>query len=102
MNNWIEMNPSTLVLARQEVVSLRLTSRTCRISCVAGRLWVTANGYGEDVLLVAGDEVTFTGRGRIVVEALRTATVRFEIRVAARLKTSGLPSMKRVPAALSA
>ena len=86
MRNWLEMNPSTLVLARGELALLRPGGRPCRISCVAGRLWVTASGRREDSVLVPGEEVTFTGRGRIVIEALRTATVRLEIHKAAREK----------------
>ena len=82
MRNWLEMNPSTLVLARGELATLRLRGRACRISCVTGRLWVTASGRREDSVLAPGGAVTFTGRGRIVVEALRTATVRLEIHTA--------------------
>ncbi len=47
MRNLLEMNPSTLVLARGELASLRLRGRACRISCVAGRLWVTAVVVGR-------------------------------------------------------
>ena len=84
MSNWIEMNPSTFVLARGELTSMRLRGRACRIFCLAGRLWVTASGRPEDSVLAAGEQVTFAGRGRIVVEALRTATVRLETCAAAR------------------
>jgi len=84
MSNWLEMNPSTFVLTRGEPTSLRLRGRACRISCVTGRLWVTASGRREDSVLAPGENVTFTGRGRIVVEALRTATVRLEVHKAAR------------------
>ncbi len=76
MRSWLEMNPSTLVLARRELASLRLRGRACRISCVTGRLWVTASERREDFMLAPRQEVTFTGPGKIVVEALRTATVR--------------------------
>jgi len=84
MSNWHKMNPSTFVLARGELTSLRLRGRPCRISCRAGRLWVTASGRQEDSVLAPGEQVTFAGRGRIVVEALRTATVRLEIYASAR------------------
>ena len=94
------MNPSTFILARGELASLRLNGRPCRISCVAGRLWVTASGRQEDSLLTAGNEVTFAGRGRIVVEALRTATVRLESFEAARVKTRALLPLRRLPAGL--
>ena len=39
-----------------------------------------------DSVLDPGEEVTFTERGRIVVEALRMATVRLKINTAARVK----------------
>ena len=84
MRNWLEMNPSTFVLARGALTSLRLGGRACRISCVAGRLWVTASGRPEDLVLAPGEKVTLTGHGRIVVEALRTATVRLETRAPGR------------------
>ena len=78
MCNWFEKNTSTLVLARGELASLRLSGRACRISCVTGTLWVTASRRREDSVLAPGEEVTFTRRCRIVVEALRLATVRLE------------------------
>lgn len=96
MRNWLEMNPSTLVLVRGKLASLRPMGRTCRISCVTGRLWVTASGRREDSLLVPGEEVTFTGRGRIVVEALRTATVHFETPRNARAKARALFPLGRL------
>ena len=99
MCNWLDMNPSTLVLARGELASLRLNGKACRISCVAGRLWVTASGHPEDSVLDPGEEMTFAGRGSIVVEALRTATARFEVR-AARVKTRVLLPLWGLPAAL--
>ncbi len=100
MSNRLEKNPSTLVLARGELVSLRLKGRACRISCVAGRLWVTASGRPEDSVLAPGEEAAFTGKGRIVVEALQTATVRLEIRKAARVKAQALFPLERLPAGL--
>jgi hypothetical protein len=88
MSNWHEMKPSTFVLARGELASLRLRGRACRISCVAGKLWVTATGRPEDAVLIPGEQVTFTGRGTIVVEALRTATMRLEIYASARTEVA--------------
>ena len=79
MRNGLVKNPSTLVLARGELATLPLTGRACRVSCVAGKLWVTGDGSGEDVVLIPGEKLTSRARGRIVIEALRTATVRLEI-----------------------
>ena len=75
MRNWFELKPSTLVLTPGEIASLRPKGRACRISCVTGRAMGDSTECHEDSVLVSGEEVTFTGRGRIVVEALRTATV---------------------------
>lgn len=84
MPNRLVMNPLTLVLARGELAVLRLGGRKCRISCLAGRAWVTVSNSHEDWLLAPGNEASFAGRGTIVVEALRTATVRLEIDATAR------------------
>jgi len=78
MSSVIEANRSTLVLARGELASLRPRGGAHRISCLAGRVWVTAAGRAEDSVLAAGEEVTLSGPGTIVVEALRRATVRLE------------------------
>ncbi len=101
MRNWLDMNPSTLVLARGNLVSLRLRGRACSVSCVAGRLWVTASGGREDYVLTPGEEVTLRGRGNIVIEALRTATVRLEIQTAARANARALFPLERLSAGLS-
>jgi len=98
MRNWLEMNPSTLVLARGELASLRLAGRAYRISCMTGRLWVTASGRREDSMLAPGEEVILRGRGTIVVEALRTATVRLETHMAARVRARALGPLGRLPA----
>jgi hypothetical protein len=90
MRHWIEVNRSTLVLARGELAALPLEGRACRISCVAGRLWVTATGHREDFVLSRGEQAEFMGPGRIVVEALRTATIRLEIDMPARVKARAL------------
>ncbi len=87
MRKLLQMNPAKLVLARGEVISLQVRGRECRVSCVAGRLWVTASGCQEDTVLGRGEEMTFPGGARIVVEALRTATVRLEMRSEAGVKT---------------
>ncbi|HVO37730.1 MAG TPA: DUF2917 domain-containing protein [Spirochaetia bacterium] len=99
MRSFFERNPSTLVLARGELVSLQPRGRPCSISCVAGRLWVTAAGSREDCVLLPGNSMTVRKRGRIVVEALRTATVRLEIRAAARAPAPAAFSGRPVPSA---
>ena len=83
-------HPSTFILARGELASRRLGSERWRVSAVAGRLWVTMSGRAEDWMLCAGDTLSFNGRGTIVVQALKTATVRLE-EVALPRPAQGVP-----------
>jgi hypothetical protein len=69
---------ATFVLRRGEVISIRARRRSYRVSCVAGRLWTTIDERHTDVVLSAGESVTYRERGTIVVQALRTATVQIE------------------------
>ena len=69
---------ATFVLQRDEVISIRARRRWYRVSCVAGRLWATIDEHHADTLLSAGESVTYRERGTIVIQALRTATVRIE------------------------
>jgi hypothetical protein len=94
MRNILQINPSTLVLARGELVSFRPRGRRFRIACVTGRLWVTASGRQEDTVLAPGDVAACAGKGRVVVEALRTATVRIateQVRARSPLPLGRLP-----------
>jgi hypothetical protein len=101
MRNLIRLNPSTIVLERGGIASLPLKGRACRISCVAGRLWVTVSGRREDSVLTPGEAVTFAGRGTIVFEALRTATVRLEVRATDLMKAAAPSPLGRLAAGLS-
>ena len=76
---------ATLVLARGEVLSVRLRGRACQVTCITGRLWATASGRREDSLLAPGDGTAFKGRRKVVIEALRTATVRLDFPRPARV-----------------
>jgi len=78
MATWNREIRSMRILARGEVVSVD-SRRGCRIGCVAGCVWVTTAGRLADIMLAAGEEIRWSGRGRVVVEALRTATVRLEL-----------------------
>ena len=78
-------NAATLVLARGELLSVRLRGRACRATCLTGRLWATASGRQEDSLLAPGESAAFKGRRKIVIEALRTATVRLDFPRPARV-----------------
>ncbi len=72
------MIAATLILRQGEVLTLRLPGRPLRLACVAGRLWATTNRSAADHLLAPGEVRTFRGRGTLVVQALRIATVRIE------------------------
>jgi Protein of unknown function (DUF2917) len=100
MRKTIEVNPSTLILAKGELTSFRFNGAACRISCISGRLWVTASGRPEDLVLSPGEEVTFTAPGGIVVQALRTATLRLEIRSEARARPRSVSPIGRQPVKL--
>jgi hypothetical protein len=76
---------ATFVMERGEVLSIRVGRRPYRIACVAGRLWATMDGSTVDSVLVAGESLAYRGRGRVVIQALRTTTVRIECPSAARV-----------------
>jgi hypothetical protein len=76
---------ATFVMERGEVLSVHAGRRPYRIGCVAGRLWATMDGSSVDDVLVAGQTLTYRGKGRVVIQALRTATVRIECPSATRV-----------------
>ena len=43
------------------------------LSCDTGGLWVTQTGDLADYILLPGDTVTITRRGKVLVEAMRDA-----------------------------
>ncbi len=73
-----EPRPATLVLARGELLSLKVGRRGLVLTCVAGRTWATTNRVSADVVLLPGQTAEFMDRGTVVIEALRTATVRID------------------------
>ncbi len=78
MAPFYRMNPSTMVIEPHRPVSINPRGLMCRVWCITGRLWVTAGGSAEDWLLAAGDQACFCGGGMVVIEALRTSTIRVE------------------------
>jgi hypothetical protein len=76
---------ATFVLQRDQVISIRARRRTYRVDCVAGMLWATIDGSPADSVLTAGASMTYQERGSIVIQALRTATVRIECPSPARV-----------------
>ncbi len=69
---------ATFVLQRNEVISIRVHRRPYRITCVAGRLWTTTDGSPADTILIGGETIAYCKKGKIVVQSLRTSTVRVE------------------------
>lgn len=45
------------------------------IHCVAGRIWITAEGLAGDVFLVPGEHWTISANGLVLAEALQVAAV---------------------------
>ena len=85
---------ATMVLARGEVLSLRVR-RPLSVSCLAGQLWATMDGR-PDALLEPQSGASVAGRGLLVIEALRTATVTLECLRPARLRISLTPQLAQV------
>ena len=75
-----------VILARGEVMKLKVRRGHLRVTCRAGRLWATGNRDGIDSLLGPEDSVSYEGRGTVVIQALRTATVRLESRESGRYR----------------
>ena len=50
----------------------RIKPGSC-LSCDTGVLWVTQTGDLADYILLPGDTVTITRRGKVLVEAMRDA-----------------------------
>jgi hypothetical protein len=69
--------PGTLrvALAANATLCLRPGSRRLALTCEAGTLLVTQEGDYEDHVLEPRDERVVTGRGRVVVWALRAGAV---------------------------
>jgi hypothetical protein len=73
-----ERRPAMLVLARGELLSVKVGRGGLALTCVTGRTWATSNRLSADVILLPGQSAAFTDRGTVVIEALRTATIRIE------------------------
>jgi len=49
-----------------------------RITCVSGDLWITQAGGANDTIVRRGTSFVTTTRGKVVVQAMRDATFRYE------------------------
>lgn len=85
LSSLFKTGSSMLVLARGEVVSFKTEGRSCRISCVSGRVWVTAAGQSTDYLMAAGNEVTLPAGSKVVIEGLQESMARVQARAAERV-----------------
>jgi hypothetical protein len=70
--------PMTVVLARGDLLTVKVGRRGLALACVAGRTWATTSRGGADIVLLAGQSASFPDRGTVVIEALRTTTIRIE------------------------
>ena len=68
-----------IVLGRGELLSLKVGRRGLALTCVTGLVvWATTSRMSADIVLMPGEFASFPDRGTVVVEALRTATIRVE------------------------
>jgi len=64
-----------LQLNRSETFSLDGDSRGKVISCLSGVVWITQTGDTMDYRLTAGEALTISRRGRVVVQGLAQSSV---------------------------
>ena len=77
--------PATLILARGEVLRLKARRGNLRVTCRTGTALVTTDRSREDSVLSTGQSVSYSDGGVVVVEALRTATLRLEFDLVLRV-----------------
>jgi len=68
----IELDTSTLSLARDGLVALRDAEGT-RVTCLDGALWITEDARERDVLLEAGEAFTIDRPGLTLIMGLTPA-----------------------------
>jgi len=62
-------------LHRRDFQRLDKVKRGSTLSCDSGVLWVTQPGDHRDYILLSGDQMEVTKRGKVLVEAMREATL---------------------------
>jgi len=60
-----------LKLPEGTILGIDLVRQECRVQCRAGMIWITRTGDRRDYMIEAGDEYTWKGTGKIVIEAVR-------------------------------
>lgn len=68
---------SELCLIHNAPVRL-MSARGVRVTCTAGRVWLTVEGEAGDVFLAAGESHLVRGRGLALLEAIGSGRVRFQ------------------------
>jgi len=63
---------STIHLGRRDYQRLN-NKPGSELFCDAGVLWVTQTGDRQDYILLPGDKMVVTSRGKVLVEAMREA-----------------------------
>jgi len=61
---------------RDDMVSLRNSLGTITVRCVEGAVWVTVSGDRTDYILSSGKELTVSIKGKIVIMAEMSSSLR--------------------------
>jgi hypothetical protein len=80
-----ESRPATLILSRGEVLRLRAWRGNLVVRCRTGTLWATTDRSKLDTVLSTGESVSYRDGGTVVIEALRTSTLRLEFELNLRV-----------------
>jgi hypothetical protein len=84
--------PSVYHVATDRVLSIE-PGRSARLHVLRGRIWLTEEGGGSDLILEAGDQIALAPHRTAVVQALRAANLRLtrdaESALAAPLRAVG-------------
>ena len=79
----IEINRSTVYLARDGLIALRDAKGT-QICCQSGSLWVTQEGEIKDAVLAPGEALTIANAGLTLITALHSSALALTGRKSAR------------------
>lgn len=67
------LSKTKIRMQRRDYQRMDLNSPGSTLFCDTGVLWVTQPGDRRDYILLPGDKMTVTNRGRVLVEAMRDA-----------------------------
>jgi hypothetical protein len=76
LKHGVQPGAATLVLCQGEVLGIVLGRGRVPVTCRTGRIWATVARDPADRVLEPGETVTVRGPGKLVLQALRTSTVR--------------------------